>query len=115
METQDIIKYINAKRNKQYMKNQNDINCISDSIHGVNYFDVSEVVGKKLYESLILLNKDYNFWYFNYDGYDFAHELKSKTGISFGTLKSWIVKYQNVYVNKKNHKLTKNNMLFFSI
>ena len=46
MRTQDIIKYINAKRSKQYMKNQADVNCISETIHGVNYSDVSEIVGK---------------------------------------------------------------------
>ena len=52
MRTSDIIKYINSRRNKQFIKNQCDENCISNTCHGVNYFDVSEVVGKKLYDNI---------------------------------------------------------------
>ena len=114
MTTQDIIKYINTRRNKQYMKNQTDIDCISTTIHGVNYFDVSEVVGKRLFDSLIL-NKKYNFWHFNQIGNDLANSLMISTGISSGTLRNWIFKYQNVYVNKKHRKLERYNTIFFNI
>lgn len=114
MEIHDIIKYINFKRNKQYMKNQADVNCISETIHGVNYFDVSEIVGKNLFNRLVILSKDYNFWHLDQYGYDYAHELMRQTGISSNTLKNWIIKYQNVYVKKENHKISKNNTLFFA-
>ena len=112
MRTLDIIKYINNRRNKQFIKNQYDENCISNTCHGVNYFDVSEVVGKKLYDGMESIAN--SWWKLNKETNKFAFDLMEHTGITKKTLRNWIIKYENVYLKRKERRVSVGETLFFT-
>ena len=114
MRTSDIIKYINSRRNKQFIKNQCDENCISNTCHGVNYFDVSEVVGKKLYDGMEAKAFYSNWFKLNKKTSKFAFDLMEQTGITRTTLRNWIIKYENVYLSKKERRISVGKTLFFT-